>query len=371
MPGKVTGLTGTVIMEEKGLELKNLGGGMANGGLRLSGSVDWHEDPVQVSFSFEGRKLLLSLERTAKALVDTDLSLTGDFDELSLGGRVDIIKGRFFQDFDDREARGKLKKRYFPEKEVEGEGGKRRKGPDLGKVALDLQVNAPDRFWISNSMAEVENSISLHLGGTVGAPELDGEVRLLRGEIVYLSRRFTLYSGRIYNAPPGLEPMVEAQAEEVVGDTRIYLLLEGPLHRPKLQLTSIPPRSQEDLISLLTVGYTRSSLEEQESEALAIGAALVFTGPLIEEVEEGARELAGIEIFQVEPTFGDDGGAAKVTVGTRLSDRLYMSASQSVGVTEDQQVHLEYQVMDYLSVIGQQLEQGIYSLDMVLQFDFD
>ena len=89
-------------------------------------------------------------------------------------------------------------------------------------------------------------------------------------------------------------------------------------------------------------------------------------------MEDGAREVAGIEIFQVEPTFGDDGGgSAKVTVGTHLSDRLYMSASQNIGVTEDQQVRLEYEVMDYLSVIGQQLEQGIYSLDLVLQLDFD
>jgi autotransporter translocation and assembly factor TamB len=88
-------------------------------------------------------------------------------------------------------------------------------------------------------------------------------------------------------------------------------------------------------------------------------------------VEEGAREVAGIEVFQVEPTFGDDGGSAKVTVGTRLSDRLYMSASQNIGVTEDQQVRLEYQVMDYLSVVGEQLEQGVYNLGMVLQLDFD
>jgi autotransporter translocation and assembly factor TamB len=238
-------------------------------------------------------------------------------------------------------------------------------------MALDVQVSAPDRFWISNNMAKVETAISLHLGGTVGTPELDGEMRLLRGEFVYRFQRFTLHSGRIYNTPPGLALMVEAQAEEVVGDTRIYLLLEGPLRRPKLQLTSNPPRSREDLMSLITVGHTRSTLEGQESEALAIGAALVFTGPLIEEVEEGAREVAGIEIFQVEPTFGDDGGSAKVTVGTRLSDRLYMSASQNVGVTEDQQVRLEYQVMDYLSVVGEQLEQGVYNLGMVLQLDFD
>jgi hypothetical protein len=87
-------------------------------------------------------------------------------------------------------------------------------------------------------------------------------------------------------------------------------------------------------------------------------------------VGETARDVAGVEFFQVEPSLGEEKGGAKVTVGTRISDRLFMSASQNVGVTEDQQVRLEYQLIDYLSILGQQLQQGIYSLDLVLQYGF-
>jgi translocation and assembly module TamB len=237
-------------------------------------------------------------------------------------------------------------------------------------MALDIWVNAADRFWISNSMAELENSLNIYVGGTVKEPSLSGEVNLLRGEVTYFNRRFELFSGRIFNIPPGINPILEAQAEVSVGATKIYLLLEGPLRKPTLQLTSVPPYSQEDLLALLTVGYTRSSLEEKKGESLAIGAAIVLSTPVIEQVREGAQEVTGIEIFQVEPSFGKDEGTARVTVGTQLSDRLYMSASQSIGVTEEQQVKLEYQILDYLSVLGQQLQQGIYAFDFVFSYDF-
>ena len=370
MPEKITSLTGTVILEEGRVELRDLAGRMGGGDLRLNGEVDWGSDPVSVDLALEGNQVLLVIEGTAKALVDTELALTGDFDDLALSGRIDFLKARYFREFKDKAAREKLKSLAAAGKEEPGEEGER-KGPDLKGMTLDVEVNAPDRFWISNSMAELENSVSIHVGGTVAEPELDGEVRLLRGKVTYYGRRFTLYSGRIFNVPPGLNPTLEAQAEVVIGDIRIYLLLEGPLRKPSLHLSSLPPRSQEDLFSLLTVGHTRSSLESQESEALAVGAALVFTGPIIEQVGEEARDVAGIEYIQVEPTIGEERGtAARVTVGTQLSDRLFMSASQSVGVTQDQQVRLEYQVLDFLSVIGQQLQRGIYSLEVVYQYDF-
>ena len=68
-------------------------------------------------------------------------------------------------------------------------------------------------------------------------PSLSGEVNLLRGEVTYFNRRFELFSGRIFNIPPGINPILEAQAEVSVGATKIYLLLEGPLRKPTLQLT--------------------------------------------------------------------------------------------------------------------------------------
>lgn len=366
MPDKISDLTGSVLVEEKRLVLSGLEGRMGNGSLSLGGEIDWRQEPVKMELALSGRKIVFVVPDIAKALIDTDLTLSGDFESPKLSGKVDILKARYFREFKD-------KIRNIPGLSPGGEEAEektRSVGPDWDVMTLDIRVNAADRFWISNSMAELENSVGLHVGGTVQDPDLDGEVTLLRGKVTYFNRRFELFSGRIFNVSPGVNPVLEAQAEVSVGSTRIYLLLEGPLRKPTLQLTSVPPYSQEDLFALLAVGYTRSSLEEQKGENLAIGAAIVLSTPVVEQLRDGAREVTGIEIFQVDPSFGEDEGTARVTVGTQLSDRLYMSASQSIGVTEEQQVRLEYQLFDYFSVLGQQLRQGIYAIDLVFSYDF-
>ncbi len=365
MPQSIRDLTGTVFLEEGRFELRDLRGVMGEGEVQLRGHAEWREGPLEMDFRFSGRRITLVVEETAKALLDADLTLKGKPEKMKLAGEINILRARYFREF-------KKKFEKLPGGvRAGGEEGSDRGRELLKNLELDVALKAQDRFWISNSMAEIENSVDVHVGGTAGDPLLGGEVRLVRGEVTYYSRRFELYSGRIYNSPPGINPVVEAQAEVVAGDTRIYLLLEGPLRRPTLQLTSLPPHTQEDLIALLTVGHTRSGLEEQQGEALAVGAAIIFSTPVIEQFGEGAREVTGIEMIQVEPALGDEGAAARLTLGTALSDRLFMSASQSIGVTDDQQLRLEYQLFDYLSILGQQLQQGIYSLDLVVRFDFD
>jgi translocation and assembly module TamB len=365
MPEMITGLTGTVLMEEGRLELQDLTGRMGSGEVSLNGELDWRSEPAEVDFAFTGRKLTFVVEDTAKAILNTDLFLTGDFKDLSLSGKVDLLRTRYFREFKDKLPKG-LPFAALGKDQEAGDPG----DSAFGELALDVTIAGADRLWISNSMAELENSIDIHIGGTVGEPLLSGEIKLLRGTVTYFNRRFTLFSGRIFNEPPGIDPVLEAQAEVSVNEITINLLLEGPLRKPSLQLTSVPPLSQEDLFALLTVGRTRSDLEGEESEALAIGAALVLTTPLIGQVGETARDVAGVEFFQVEPSLGEEKSGAKVTVGRRISDRLFLSASQNVGVTQDQQVRLEYQLIDYLSILGQQLQQGIYSLDLVLQYGF-
>jgi hypothetical protein len=77
----------------------------------------------------------------------------------------------------------------------------------------------------------------------------------------------------------------------------------------------------------------------------------------------------GLEVLQLEPVIGENQQvSARVTVGTHLSDRLFVSYSQNLGATEDQQVAVQYSLLDYLSVWGQELRQGIYSLDLVFRY---
>ena len=84
---------------------------------------------------------------------------------------------------------------------------------------------------------------------------------------------------------------------------------------------------------------------------------------------EGARSAIGLDVLQVEPVLGvNNQVSARVTLGTNVSDRLFVSYSQNLGATEDQQVTVQYSLLDYLSVWGKELRLGVYSLDLVFRY---
>ena len=60
-------------------------------------------------------------------------------------------------------------------------------------------------------------------------------------------------------------PLLDLQASTSVGDNQILFLIEGPLNKLSYHLTSQSGQRQEDLIALLTVGETRSSLTDRAS----------------------------------------------------------------------------------------------------------
>ena len=242
---------------------------------------------------------------------------------------------------------------------------------DLSRMRLDVKVRAADNVWVANRMAKIEAAVALDIGGTLGAPVVRGDITAIQGEANYLSRQFRLESGSLRFTPPATVPQLEVQASTTVGETQVLFLMDGPLNRPSYHLASLPAMSQEDLVALLTVGETRSGLTGRGERASLAGAAVFTTEPLVNALGDEVRTATGLETLQLEPIVGEDKQvSAKITLGTHLSDRIFVSYSQNLGATEDQQVVVQYSLLDYLSVWGQELRQGIYSLDLVFRYSF-
>jgi len=289
--------------------------------------------------------------------------LHGDFQDLKLAGEVRILKARYLREFNERLPPLET----TPGAAAEATG----RGPDLSKMALDVKVVATDNVWVANRMAKIEAAVAIDVTGTLAAPQLRGEITAIQGEAFYLSRQFRLESGSLRFTPPTTVPQLDLQASTTVGETQILFLMDGPLNKPSYHLVSLPAMSQEDLVALLTIGETRSSLAKRGDRAGVAGAAVFTTEPLVNALGNEARSATGLEILQVEPIVGANNEvSARLTLGTRLTDRVFVSYSQNLGATEDQQVAVQYYLLDYLSLWGQELRQGIYSLDVVFRYTF-
>lgn len=360
-PAKITHLRGKVLIASERLDVRELTGQTGGGTVRLTGSMDWSRAPVRVDAELEGRGILVSLAGALKAQSDISLGLHGDFQDMKLAGEVRILKARYLREFNERLP--PLNLAPAPASAATG------RGLDLSRLALDVKVTATDNVWVDNRVAKIETAVALVIGGRLGAPVVSGEITAIQGEAVYLSRKFWLESGSLRFVPPAKIPLLDVQASTSVGDTQIYFVMEGPLNKPIYHLTSQSALRQEDLIALLAVGETRSSLTDRGERAATAGAAVFTSRPLVDALGDSARSAVGLDVLQLEPVVGDDNQvSARVTLGTQVSDRLFVSYSQNLGATEDQQVTVQYSLLDYLSLWGKQLQHGVYSLDLVFRY---
>jgi len=360
-PAKITDVRGALTLGSERIEVRELTGQTGGGTLRLAGALDWGAAAPRADFDLAGSGLLLALGRAAKVQTDVALGLHGTFDDLRLAGEVTIVKGRYNLEFDAP----------LPEIGAEEQGPPERGAPDLSRTRLAVRVRATDNIWITNETAKIEAALAIEIGGTLGAPRLSGEVTAIQGDAYYLSRYFRLESATLRFVPPATVPVLNLQASTAVGETQILFLMDGPLDDLTFNLTSLPPLSQEDIISLLTVGQTRENLERRGDEAAAVGAGVFASEPIVNALGDTARSSLGLEILQLEPIVGTDSQvSARLTLGTHLSDRLFVSYSQNLGENEDQQFRIEYSILDFLAVWGRQMRQGIYSLDLVFRYAF-
>jgi autotransporter translocation and assembly factor TamB len=360
-PAKITHVRGTVLMAAERLEVRELTGQTGGGTVSLTGAIDWTRSPVRVDAELDGRGILVSLAGALKAQSDVHLGLHGDFQDMKLAGEVRILKARYLREFDE-----KLPPLDLSAGPAAAAGGR---GPDLSQLALDVKVVATDNVWIANRMAKIETAVALAIGGRLGAPVVSGEITAIQGEAVYLSRQFRIESGSLRFVPPAKIPLVDVQASTSVGETQILFLVDGPLNHLSYHMTSLPALSQQDLVALLTIGETRSSLARRGERASTAGAAVFTTEPLVNALGDGARSAIGLDVLQLEPVVGvNNQVSARVTLGTHVSDRLFVSYTQNLGATEDQQLTVQYFLLDYLSVWGKELRQGIYSLDLVFRY---
>src|SRR3546814_10464093 len=104
--------------------------------------------------------------------------------------------------------------------------------------------------------------------GPAASPAVTGTLELVRGQLSVVGKNFSLKSGKV-TLPEGAdsEPALDVTAVHEGGGLMVTARLSGPLSRPELDLTSVPPVPRDEIVSRV--------LFDQSAAALQIGRAHV------------------------------------------------------------------------------------------------
>ena len=262
--------------------------------------------------------------------------------------------------------------------------------PALDALALDLRVRAATPITIKNNLVEVQLGIdsgTLEVTGTNQRLGLRGGLRALPGGRVHFqTNEFEVRQALIrFDDPTRVAPNVDITAvteyrrysdtssgaaagagttggssAASTGSTRggalwrITLHAYGDADDLRVDMTSEPALSQEDIVLLLTIGMTRAELDQLQASSIGTSLALNALGAASGADRAVKQAIPIIDDFRFGSAYSTVTGKTEpqLTVGKRLTNDL--RASVTAGLSEDRELrsNIEWRLNNRLSVQG-------------------
>lgn len=259
--------------------------------------------------------------------------------------------------------------------------------PANDMVDLDVRIRAARPLEIDNDLIETKLVVAepgLTLSGTNQRFGMRGELDVVKGGRIRLRRNeFEITQGLVrFDDEERIAPRVDVTAvtdyhrynDAFSGSTgaaagsgagasgaasaggrwRITMRAHGDPETLRIDLTSEPSLSQDDIFLLLTLGITRTELDRAQSATAGGSVALEALGSLTGADEAVEKNIPVIDEFKLGSAYSSRTGRTEptVTIGKRLANRI--RAYVTSGLTESREVrsNLQLRVSPHVSVEG-------------------
>ena len=386
LPHALENISGPVRFDTRSIRLDEVTARLGGGVVRFGGRIDVESyRPTRVDVTLVGEGMRLRFPEGMRSLVDADLTVQGTIDAPTLAGIVTVRSAVYTRPFDDQGGLFGLTADTIT-------GSTAPLTPSRLPLRYDVRIVAPSTLEIRNSTARVFAAADLQLRGTFDRPLLVGRADVERGEFMFEGRRYQITRGTIdFNNPTRIQPFFDIETEtrvRVPGQTyRIRAFAAGTLDRLTPAFEADPPLPEVEVLSLLfgdvapgqDVEFRQYSTNiTPQQQLLRERATRALTGAFSSEVGRVVEQTFGVDTFQLTPSLVDPNAqssrldpAARLTIGKRLSERIYLTYSRSLSSsTRDQIILLEYDQTDRFSWILSRNEDRTYALDVRVRHTF-
>lgn len=361
------GLNGRLRVSPGQVSIETVSGRIGEGDFSIDGTVPVAGmQPAGADLRIRAHALPLVWPDTMDVKIGADLTLKGDARQVVLQGQVVLLEGIYYKDFKlnllsaitETQRPEPLPAQWQPPEWME-------------KIRFDVVITHRYPLLVDNNVARLEIVPDLKLTGSVARPLLDGRAQVAEGEIIFRKKSFTVKRGVVdFVNPYRIEPILDIQAEARIREWLINLSAQGTPQQLKIRLSSDPPESDANILSLIVFGQTSSEFSSNGGGGTTTGqmlAALVAST-----WGEDIQKETGLDILEVE-TGGDAQGEDRIelTVGKKLTSRLTLKyALESKNNQLVQRAISEYRLLEHMSASGFQDTAGNYGGELLFRIEF-
>ncbi|HEX9051085.1 MAG TPA: translocation/assembly module TamB domain-containing protein [Anaeromyxobacter sp.] len=246
-------LKGALAFSQNRILFEDLAGTLNGGRAVLGGEVELASFvPVRHRLDVRLDEVPVAVPVWLPATLSGRLEAAGTLDDTVVTGRLHVVRARYTANVDLLE-RGLLATSRKPPPPP-------RPYDKAGEwLRFDVQIAVDGDARVENDVVAGDVRGDLALTGTLAAPGLVGSLAMVGGSKVrFRGNEFALSHAVLdFTDRTKVEVALDVYGESQVRDYQIFLHASGGLSDPKLTLTSSPPLSQPDIITLLSLGFTR------------------------------------------------------------------------------------------------------------------
>jgi len=388
LPSSLDAINGVLSFDARGVRLDELTATMGGGAVQFGGRVGFEGyEPGELNVTMRGTGVQFRFPEGVRSVVDADLTLRGNVKAPTLGGSVIVKESRYTKQIDAPETL-----LDFAVRRSSDAGAVDTQGAAAIPLRYDIQIVVPSTLRIENNLARGVASADLNLRGTYDRPVFLGHAEVARGELTYKGKRYRLTKGTIdFTNPTRSEPFFDLEAETNVRVTgqnyRLTVGVTGPTQKLVPSLNSEPFLPAADILALLFSDVRRTEDVElrtlqnptqRQNDLLSASAAETIAKPIADAGKLVQRTI-GVDTFQLTPFLTDVNTqasrlnpTARLTIGKRISDRVYLTFSRSLASQiNDQIILLEVDADERVSwVFSRNEDSQSYALEFRVRHAF-
>jgi hypothetical protein len=357
LPGGQTILSaidGTILLSEDEVVIDGSGFRFMQGRGVAGGRINWRSGIVSLDLAGEMTGLRYPVLPGLVARLSGPWRLNGPTDDLHISG-------------DLRVDRASLQRRESPTMLILEWFGGAPSPPGEGGPSLDLRVEADQTIELRNPFVRLVGSATLHVTGTTNDPGLVGKVEFEEGgEVTLQNLRYDLERGSFtFSDPDRIDPTVELQLRTWVQNYQVTLRVSGTSDRLIPQVTSNPPLPQEEVYSLLAMGYRSDTFG---SGAMGVGlASTILSQQIASELDRRTKLV--LPHVRVDP-FADSatsGPSARVTVVQQLAPNWTVTLQSNLSTERAEVIVSRWYLAPGIFLEASRQLDGSYGLDIKMR----
>ena len=357
---------GVINVTQTRLEIASFEGQMGGGTINATGAVVYRPD-IQFHLGLAANNIRVRYPEGVRAILASNLALTGNTQESQLSGQVRIQRVSFTPDFD----LSTFTSQFSGEASDSGTPGSFTQG-----MKLNIAVQSTSQMNLVSSQVSIRGDANLRVVGTAADPVILGRTNLTGGEFFLAGNRYQVEHGTIdFLNPVRTEPVLNIQVKTRIDEYNITLALNGPVERLQTTYTSDPALPPVDIINLIASGKTVESAAANPSPSptSALGAQSLLASGISSQVSGKLAKFAGVSQLQIDPGLGTGTGqnpGARVAIQQRVTSNLLVTFATDITSTQRQAIQIEYKFNPKWSVSGTRNQNGGFGVDGRYRKDF-